>query len=70
MPFFSKTHISWAKAIQTHLNITSYYLFPNLLTNKLFFISSKLAFIKKISYLCLIVNYKCKFQLYKCKLQL
>ena len=35
-----------------------YYSSPSLLTNKLFFITDKLAFDEQITYLCVIANYK------------
>lgn len=40
------------------LYLIHYYFSPNLLTNKLFFITDKLAFDEQITYLCVIANYK------------
>ena len=40
------------------LYLIHYYVSPNLLTNKLFFITDKLAFDEQITYLCVITNYK------------
>ncbi|WP_204902078.1 hypothetical protein, partial [Bacteroides xylanisolvens] len=40
------------------LYLIHYYSSPSLLTNKLFFITDKLAFDEQITYLCVIANYK------------